>query len=117
MTHSSETSQLRCGRADRIWISTGKLVWLSPTSAAHRSHRSNRSWSRLTVVTCACRASNSGPQFGSPARASSSVTSASRDWYVEYSVGRYPIRSAMVIGPVDAARKSRAVRLTRSEVA
>ena len=54
------------------------MVWLSATSAAHRSHSAKRLGRLSMVPTSWWRMSSSGPQAGEPARLSSRVTRVSR---------------------------------------
>ena len=63
-------------------------MWVSRTSATHRSHSANSSGSDESMLALPIRWSSSGPDGGDPARASSSSTPTSRRLNAWYSTGR-----------------------------
>src|SRR5690242_9383540 len=91
ITLSSEMSQFASGRGERNQHNVRYVLCDSATSADQRSqvlYRFENSTNPFTVPRPnRLRASNSGPQAGSPARATSNVTSDSRRLNAEYSVG------------------------------
>src|SRR4029453_19131908 len=78
-------------------------MWVSRTSATHRSHSANRSGSDEATPALPIRWRSSGPDGGDPARASSSSTPTSRRLKAWYSTGRYAITTANSPSPVAPA--------------
>src|SRR4249920_1983829 len=78
-------------------------MWVSRTSATHRSHSAKRSGNEEAIPALPIRWRSSGPEGGDPARASSSSTPTSRRLKAWYSTGRYGITTENSPRPVAPA--------------